>query len=62
MQDTGGALEHLALAAEADKDIFTKLTEVVKALKRNNASLIMQLRKTMKINLEMAKNLNLKAT
>ena len=42
--------------------IFTNLIEAVETLSRNNASLTMQLKNTTKINLEMAKKLNFKAT
>ena len=36
MQDIGGALEHLAMAAGANRYIITKLPEAVKRLKKNN--------------------------
>ena len=62
MQEIGGALEHLVLAAEDNKDVVTKLTEAHEALTRKNASLKMQLSDAMKINLEMAKKLNFKVT
>ena len=61
MQEIGGALEHLAMEAVAEKDIVTKLTEAVKTLTRNNASLTTQLRDAMKTNLDMAKTVNFKA-
>ena len=32
MQDIGGVIEHLTVEAEADKDIFTRLTESVESL------------------------------
>ena len=50
------------MAAGAYKDIVTKLTEVVEQLTRNNASLTTQLIYAMKLDLDMAKNINLKAT
>ena len=62
VQEIGGTLEHLILEAEVNKDIFMKLTDVFKALRRNNASLTTQLSDVMKIILEMAKKMNLKAT
>ena len=49
------------MAAGADKDLFAKLTEAVEQLKKNNASLMAQLSESTKINLEMAKRLNIKA-
>ena len=60
VQEIGGTLEHLILEAEVDKDIFMKLTEAVKALTCNNEPLTTQLSDEMKINIDMAKNLNLK--
>ena len=36
MQDIGGALEHLAMAAGANRYIFTKLPEAVEQLTKNN--------------------------
>ena len=62
MQDTGGALEHLSMAARAGKEIITNLTEVVETLPIKNASLTTQLSNTMIINLDMAKKLKIKAT
>ena len=62
MQDIGGALDNLALEVDFNKDVVTKLTEAVEALTRNNSSHTTQLSDAMKINLEMAKKLNLKAT
>ena len=62
IQEIGGAIKHLSMAAVDDKEIFTKLTEAVKELTRKNLYLTTQLRYTMKINLEIAKNINLKAT
>ena len=62
MQEIGRVLKRLTLAAETDKDIVAKLTEAVEAMTCNNVSLTTQLRNAMKINLEMAKKLNLKAT
>ena len=62
MQYIRGELENLAMVAVADKGIFTKLTEAIEELTRNNASLTTQLSDAMKINLEMAEKLNLKAT
>ena len=62
MQDIGGSLDPIAMAFGADKDIVTKLTEAVETLTINNASLTTQLRGAMKINLEMAKKLNINAT
>ena len=60
IQEIGGALEQLAMAAGAYKNIVTKLTEGVEKLKKNNKSLTMQLRDAMKINLEMARKLIVK--
>ena len=60
IQEIGGALEKIALVTVADKDIFMKLTEAVKALTCNNEPLTTQLSDAMKINIDMAKNLNLK--
>ena len=62
MQEIRGLLEHLSMAEVANKNIVTKLTEAVETLTRNNTSLTKKLSDAMKINLEMAKNLNLKAT
>ena len=62
MQDIGDALGHLAMSAMADKIIVTNTTKAVEAITRNNASLTMQLSNVMKINLDMAKKLNLKDT
>ena len=62
MQDIRGALEHLTMAVVADKDIVTKMKEAVETLTRNDASLRTQLRNAMKMNLDMVKELNLKAT
>ena len=62
MQDIVGSINHLAMAALADKDIVANLTEAVETLTINNASLTTQLRGAMKINLEMAKKLNINAT
>ena len=39
MHEIGGALENLSMEAVDDKDIITKMTEAVKSLTRNNASL-----------------------
>ena len=50
------------MAVVADTEIFTNLTEAVKALTRNNVYLTMKLSNTMKINLEMDRNINIKAT
>ena len=61
MQEIGGALEHLDLAAEAEKDIITQITEAVETLTRNSMSLTTKLSDALNINLEMAKKLNLKA-
>ena len=62
MQEIGGALKHLTMAAGAKRDIYTKLTEAVEQLTKNNASLTTQLSNAMKLNLDMANKLNLKAT
>ena len=62
MQEIGGELEHLAMAANSYKDVFTKLAEAVETIKINKLSLTTQLRNAMKIKLEMANNLNLKST
>ena len=53
---------HLTMAAGPENDILTKPTEALEQLTINNASLTTQLSDTMKLNLEMAKTLNLKAT
>ena len=50
------------MAVVADTEIFTNLTEAVKSLTRNNVYPTTQLSNTMKINLEMAMNINIKAT
>ena len=62
MQEIVGSINHLAMAAVANKDIVANLTEAVETLTTKNASLMMQLSNAMKINLEMSKNINLKAT
>ena len=62
MQEIGGALEHLSIAAVSNKYIVTKLTEAVEALTRKNAPLTTKLSNAMKINLDMDKKLNLNAT
>ena len=62
MQDIGGSLDPIAMAFGADKDIVTKLTEAVEQLKKHNASLTTQIIDAININLEIAKNLILKAT
>ena len=46
----------------ANRDIVTKLTEAVGQLTKKNVSLTTQLRDFMKLNLEMDKKFNLKAT
>ena len=45
-----------------DKDIVTNLTEAVDQLKINSVSLIKQLINAMKLNLDMDRELNIKAT
>ena len=50
------------MAAGADENIVTNLVEALETLTINNASLTTQLSNAMKINLEMSKNINLKAT
>ena len=55
-------LKHLAMESGDYKDIITNLTEGVEQLPINYASLTTKLRDAMKLNLEMAKKLNLKAT
>ena len=50
------------MAAGAKRDIYTKLTEAVEQLTKNNAALTTQLSNAMKLNLEMGKKLNPKAT
>ena len=50
------------MAVVADTENFTKMIEAVKSLTRNNVHLTTQLSNTMKINLEMAININIKAT
>ena len=61
IQEIRGALEHLAMEAGGDKDIVAKLTEAVEQLTKNNAALMAQLSDSMKIKLEMAKKINIKA-
>ena len=61
MQDIGGSLKHIAMVVGANRDIFTKLTEAVDQLAKNNASLTTQLSNDMKLNLDMAKKLNIKS-
>ena len=53
-------LEHLAMSAGADKYIVAKVTEAVEQPTNKNAQLTAQLSEYMKINLDMAKKLNLK--
>ena len=60
MQEVGGALEHLAMAEGANRDIVPNLKEAVEQLK--NASLTTQISDATKLNLEMDKKLNLNAT
>ena len=60
MQEIGGAIENLTLAAVTDKYVVTRLTEAVRLLTRNNTSLTAQLSNAMNMNLDMAKNPNLK--
>ena len=62
MQDIRGALEHLAIAAGANKDIVPNMTEEVEQQIINNASLTTQLSNTMKLSRQMAKKLNLMDT
>ena len=50
------------MAVVADTENFTKLIEAVKSLTRNNVYLTMQLSNTMKINFDMAVNINIKDT
>ena len=50
------------MAVVSDTENFTKLIEAVKSLTRNNVYLTMQLSNTMKINPEMAMNINIKVT
>ena len=50
------------MAEGANKDIVTKLKEAAETIKINNESLTTKLSDAMKINLEMSKKLNLKAT
>ena len=50
------------MAASAEKDIVTKLTESVEKMTNNNASSTTQRSDSMKIHLDMAKNTNLIAT
>ena len=59
MQEIGGALENLTLAAVTDKYVVTRLTEVVRLLTRNNTPLTAQLSNAINMNLDMAKNPNL---
>ena len=51
MQEIGGALKHLVLAAAEYKDIVTSLIEAVGNVTKNNAALTSQLRNAMHINL-----------
>ena len=51
MQEIGGALEHISMAAGSDRGIVTNLTEVVEQLTKNNAPLMKQLSNNMKLNL-----------
>ena len=62
IQEIGGALYYLAMSVVADKDIVTELTKMVELLTQNNSSLTVQLSNTIKLNLNMAKKLNLKPT
>ena len=62
IQEIGGALYYLAMSAVADKDIVTELTKMVELLTQKNSSLTVQLSNTIKLNLNMAKKLNLKPT
>ena len=63
MQEIGGGdLSTSLLAAGAERDIVTKLKDAVEKLTKSNASLTTQLSDAMKLNLEMDKKLNLKAT
>ena len=50
------------MAAGADKDIVANLTEALEQLTKNNAAIMTQISDDMKLNLEMYKKLNLKAT
>ena len=50
------------MAVVADTEHFTQLIEAFKSLTRNNVYLTMKLSNTMKINLEMAMNINIKVT
>ena len=58
----GGVLKHIATAAGADRYILNKVTEVVEKLTKNNASLTTQLSNAMKLNIEIAKRINIKYT
>ena len=51
MKEIVGALEHIAMAARSDKETFTKLTEAVEQLTKNNVSLTTQLSDSMNIKL-----------
>ena len=62
IQEIGGALKHLHMAAVANKDIVTNMAEAVEALTIKNASLTTKLSDAMKTNLEMSKNIHIKAT
>ena len=50
------------MAAGANRDIVAKLTEAVEQITKNNAALTTQLSNAMKLNLDMGKKLNPKAT
>ena len=52
MQEIGGALDHLTLEADTNKDIVIKLTEAIEALTRNNASLTTQFSDALNTNLD----------
>ena len=60
MQDIGGALDHLDMAEVADREIITKLTEAVKSFTQNHVPLTAQLKNAINLNLEMAKELDIK--
>ena len=61
MKEIVEALEHIAMAARSDKEIFTKLTEAVEQLTKNNLEITSQLSDSMRIKLEVDKKLNIKA-
>ena len=62
IQEIRGALKHLVMAAGTNRYIVTKLTEAVYQLTKSNTSLMTKLRDDMRLNLDMDKKLDIKAT